>query len=79
MIKKILMRLTNSPQFDCNMKKQIKIALIDRGISQKQLATELGVAQATISQVISGKMTSARVREYILNRLGLASKRRRAK
>ena len=69
-----------SPQSDCitnSIKAKIKIALIKSGITQKQLAEELGVSHGHMSSVISGKVKSARVRDYILNRLGLANGRRR--
>jgi predicted transcriptional regulator len=56
--------------------KEIKIALIQRGISQIEIARELGVSHAVVCAEINGKRKSARVREYILARLGLARKKR---
>ena len=55
---------------------EIKIALINKGITQVEIARELGVSHAIVSQEINGKRKSARVREYILARLGLARKKR---
>ena len=44
---------------------QIKAAMRMKGITPTALADELGVANSTVSQVISGRSVSARIRERI--------------
>ncbi len=51
--------------------KQIKIALINKGITQKQIADELGITRGTVHSVITGRKKSQRVIEYLEDRLDL--------
>ena len=44
---------------------QIKAAMRMKGITPTALADEMGVANATVSQVISGRSVSARIRARI--------------
>ena len=44
---------------------QIKAAMRMKGITSAALADEMGVANATVSQVISGRAVSARIRGRI--------------
>ena len=44
---------------------QIKAALRMKGVTPTALADELGVANSTVSQVISGRSVSARIRRAI--------------
>lgn len=44
---------------------QIKAAMRMRGVTPTALADELGVANSTVSQVISGRSVSARIRARI--------------
>jgi predicted transcriptional regulator len=43
----------------------IKAKLVERGISQRSIARELGVTPAAIYQVISGKSRSTRIEKAI--------------
>ena len=44
---------------------QIKAAMRMKGITPTALADEMGVANSTVSQVISGRSVSARIRKRI--------------
>ena len=50
---------------------QIKAAMRMKGITPAALADELGVANSTISQVISGRIESARIKQRISKIVGL--------
>jgi len=50
---------------------QIKALLRTKGISPTALADQLGVAHSSMSQVISGKSVSARIRASIADILGM--------
>lgn len=45
--------------------KQVKIALIDRGMTSKELAKELGFAPSTICDVIFGRNSYIETKEKI--------------
>jgi len=51
---------------------QIKAHLRMKGITPTALADEIGVAQSSISQVISGKAVSKRIRVSIAQTLGMS-------
>ena len=51
------------------MNRKIKALLVERGIKQKDLAEELGVLLATVSGVINGHHSSARIKQHIAKRL----------
>lgn len=44
---------------------QIKAAMRMKGVTPTALADQLGVANSTVSQVISGRSVSARIRNHI--------------
>ena len=48
---------------------QIKIALLQRGISQTQIAEKLGLDKRTVNTVINGKGFSTRVANELSRRL----------
>lgn len=50
---------------------QIKAAMRMKGVTPTALADELEVARSTMSQVISGRAVSARIRGAIANVVGL--------
>lgn len=50
---------------------QIKAALRMRGVTPAVIADELGVAHSSISQVISGRAQSARIKEHIARAIDL--------
>lgn len=50
---------------------QIKGAMRARGVSLSALAEELGVSVSTISQVVSGRSTSARIRSRVAQITGV--------
>lgn len=50
---------------------QIKAAMRMKGVTPTALADELEVARSTMSQVISGRAVSARIRRAIANVVGL--------
>ncbi|MDA8449817.1 helix-turn-helix domain-containing protein [Acidovorax sp. GBBC 3332] len=50
----------------------IKAAMRKRGVTPTALADELGVANGTVSQVISGRCESARIKERIAQITGVA-------
>ncbi|WP_298437947.1 helix-turn-helix domain-containing protein [Geobacter sp.] len=43
----------------------IKVGLLRRGITQKQIADALGVTKVTVNQVVNGKIRSRRVEDYL--------------
>lgn len=43
----------------------IKVALLRRGITQKQIADALEVTKVTVNQVVNGKIRSRRVEDYL--------------
>lgn len=51
---------------------QIKAELRMKGISPTALADEMGVANSSMSQVISGRAVSARIRQRISEITGIA-------
>ena len=57
------------------MNRKIKARLVVLGIKQKDIAEELGVLLSTVSGVIGGHHSSARIRDYITKRLGKGSHR----
>jgi len=50
---------------------QIRAQLIDNGCRPSELAKQLGVSDASVSLVISGKSKSARIADAIAQELGL--------
>jgi len=50
--------------------REIRAALILRGVKQRDVAQELGVAEAIVSQVISRKRTSERIERAIARAIG---------
>lgn len=50
---------------------QIKAVIRMKGVTPAVLAEQLGVAKSTMSQVISGRIVSARIRERIAQVTGL--------
>lgn len=51
-------------------REEIKASLRMKGVTPSALADELGVSSATMSQVISGRAVSARVRSHIARVIG---------
>ncbi|WP_141833361.1 helix-turn-helix domain-containing protein [Delftia sp. HK171] len=51
---------------------QIKAAMRMKGVTPTALADELGVANSTVSQVISGRSVSARIRSRIADITGFS-------
>lgn len=51
-----------------------KIEMIRKGISQKQMATELGISAAHFNSIMSGRRKSDRAVDYTETRLGLRSR-----
>lgn len=51
---------------------QIKAAMRMKGVTPTALADELGVANSTVSQVISGRSVSARIRSRIAEITGFS-------
>lgn len=54
--------------------REIRAALIMKGVSQRQIADELNVTQACVSMVISGKRRTPAVRKRIAQALGLPTR-----
>jgi len=52
------------------MNRKVKALLVERGIKQKDIADELGVLLSTVSGVLNGHHSSARIKQYITRRLG---------
>lgn len=50
---------------------RVKIALIERNMSNKELAKKLGYSNSTISDVIFGRNSSSRTMELIARELGI--------
>ncbi|OUN00482.1 MAG: hypothetical protein BAA04_08260 [Firmicutes bacterium ZCTH02-B6] len=50
--------------------REIRAALILRGVKQRDVAQELGVSEAIVSQVISRKRTSERIERAIARAIG---------
>ncbi len=50
---------------------QIRAQLIDNGCRPAELAKQLGVSDASVSLVISGKSKSARIADAIAHQLGV--------
>ena len=46
-------------------KKEIKIFMIRKGLSNRDIAQELGVTEQAISNFIAGKSKSNRIREFL--------------
>ena len=57
------------------MNRKVKALLVERGIKQKDIAEELGVLLSTVSGVLNGHHSSARIRAYITKRLGKSCER----
>lgn len=53
--------------------RNIKKALVDMGMTQRQLAAEIGVAPTYISNIIYGERPGDKYRQKIISVLGLAS------
>ena len=51
--------------------REIKAALILKGITQTAIAKKLGVLTCTVGQVIAGRSKSARIAKQIAEELGL--------
>ena len=51
---------------------KVKIALIERNMSNKELAKKLGYSNSTISDVIFGRNCSGKTKELIARELGIA-------
>ena len=49
---------------------EIKVELLRRGITQVEIAAELGVAQGTVSRVISKKDVSDRIMRVVAEKIG---------
>ena len=49
----------------------IKIALLDKGVRQSQIARALGVSGSAVSLYISGRSTSKRFDIYLKDTLGI--------
>lgn len=59
-----------------NMKPvEIRIAMMRAGLTQSQLARELGATQQLVYHVIQGNTVSDRVRKHIAARIGIDIKR----
>lgn len=52
-------------------RKKLKIALIEKDMSQKELSKRSGVARATISYIVNGKSCSDEVGQKIAAALGV--------
>ncbi len=52
-------------------RKKLKIALIEKDMSQKELSKRSGVARATISYIVNGKSCSDEVGQKIAVALGV--------
>ena len=57
---------------DIPTREEFKIRAIQRGVTFRQLASELGVVPAIVSRVVAGEPVSRRVFEYLMARLGFA-------
>ena len=57
------------------MNRKVKARLIEKGITMKEIADELGVLLATVSGVISGHHSSARIKAHVTKRLGKGAER----
>lgn len=44
---------------------EIRVCLLRQGVTQAQIARELGLTKGTVNQVIHGKCKSQRVQEFI--------------
>lgn len=55
------------------MCKDVKKALIDRGMSVKELAANIGLTREYVSSVINGSVQSKTAEETIRNYLGLSA------
>jgi transcriptional regulator with XRE-family HTH domain len=51
--------------------KEVRIALINKGMTNRDLARQLGMSDSNISDVISGRNVSERTRRMIAEALGL--------
>lgn len=51
---------------------EIRAELVRRGIERQQIAAQLGIAKAGVSQVISGVKKTPRVRHAIAEAIGMA-------
>jgi len=47
-----------------NNKKDIQIFMIQRGLSNRQIAQYIGVSEQAISSFIAGKMKSQKIRDF---------------
>lgn len=56
---------------DVDVKKKILKRMIDREMTQTEIARKYGVSVAVINQVIAGKRQSKRLRRAIAKELGL--------
>ncbi len=54
---------------------EYKIILMRLGVTQRELATQLGYSESYISQIIAGKRKSNRFQEFIQRKLYIAEKR----
>jgi transcriptional regulator with XRE-family HTH domain len=52
---------------------KIKAMLVERGISQAEIARCLGLRRGTVNRVLNGRGKSKRVRDCVINRLGTES------
>lgn len=51
--------------------REIKKALVDKEMTQRQLAAEIGVAPAYINHIIFGERPGAKYKQQIITALGL--------
>ena len=51
--------------------RQIRTALAMKGMSQRDLAKELGVHESAVSMFIAGKRNSKKIHEYLDRELGI--------
>ncbi len=51
--------------------KQIKKKMIDLGITQSEIARELGVTRGAVCHVVNGIRISPRIRKYLEKKLGV--------
>ena len=51
--------------------KQMKIAMVEQGIPQQELARQLGLANSTVSDIIYGRNQCKKTKERIAETLGI--------
>lgn len=53
------------------MNRTVKIEMLRKGVTQKQIAEEYGVSKGQVSNVISGRFGSNPLKKFIADRLGV--------